>query len=92
MCVFISNKHAYTQVIDDSKGTTLCSVSTLSKDIRDQIKDKNMTQTLEIIGAAISEKAKAAGVEKVVFDRSGYKYGKRLGALCEAARKGGLSF
>lgn len=92
MCVFISNKQAYAQIIDDSKGATLCAASTLAKDLRDAVKGKNMTETAAILGKSIGEKAVAAGVTTIVFDRSGYQYGKRMKAMCDAARKAGLVF
>jgi large subunit ribosomal protein L18 len=92
MCVFISNRHAYAQVIDDTRAATVCSVSTLSKELREQVKGKPMTEVAAIVGKAAAEKAVAAGVKEIVFDRSGYKYGKRLKALCDAARAGGLAF
>lgn len=92
MCVFFSNKHIYVQVIDDLKGNTLCSCCTLSKDLKDQVQGKPQSEAAAIIGKAIGEIAKGAGVEKIVFDRSGHKYGKRLKALADAARKAGLEF
>ena len=92
MTVFISNKHAYAQIIDDVSGKTLCAGSTLDKDLRDKVQGKSMSETAGILGQAIGEKAKAAGIETIVFDRSGYQYGKRLKSLCDAARKAGLKF
>lgn len=92
LTVFFSNKHVYAQVIDDLKGATLCACCTLSKDLKDQVQGKAQSEVAAIVGKAIGEKAKQAGVEKVYFDRSGYQYGKRLKALADAARKSGLDF
>jgi large subunit ribosomal protein L18 len=80
--VFRSLSHIYAQVIDDSVGVTLASASTVDRDVRDQI-----------AGLKKTEQASAVkGIEKVVFDRGGYKYHGRVKALAEAARKGGLDF
>ena len=92
LTVFFSNKHVYAQVIDDIKGATLCSCCTLSKDLKDGAAGKPQSEVAAIVGKAIGERAKEAGVEKVIFDRSGYRYGKRLSALADAARKAGLDF
>ncbi len=89
LCVYRSNKGIYAQIIDDRSGRTLVSASSL-KD-----KKANSVAKVEqaaIIGTAIAEKAKAAGIEAVVFDRNGYLYHGRVKALAEAARKGGLNF
>ena len=92
LCVFFSNKEIYSQVIDDGAGRTLASASTLEKTLIEEAKGKNKTDCAKLVGARIAEAAKEAGVKKVVFDKSGYKYGKRVSALAGAARKGGLSF
>jgi large subunit ribosomal protein L18 len=89
--VFKSINHIYAQVIDDSKGHTLAAVSSLQEDIRNEgIKGK--CNRAKRVGLLLAEKAKAAGVETVVFDRGGYIYHGRLKALSEGAREGGLKF
>lgn len=92
MAVFISNRHAYTQIIDDVAGRTLCACSTMDKELRDAAKGKPMTEVTAMIGEAIAGKAKEKGIQTIVFDRGGYKYGRRMQALCDAARKAGLAF
>ena len=88
-----STGHLYAQVIDDTVGKTLVSFSTLSVDLKDKIKkDAGNVKGAVIIGSAIAERCKKAGIAKVVFDRAGYLYHGRVKALAEAARKGGLSF
>ena len=89
LTVFRSNADIYAQVIDDEQGHTLVSVGSL--------KDKNAhdasgVEQAKLIGKAIAEKAKAAGIEKVVFDRNGYLYHGRVKALADAAREAGLNF
>ena len=88
-----STGHLYAQLIDDTKGKTLVSLSTLSVDLKDKIKkDAGNLKGAVILGSAIAEKSKKAGITKVVFDRAGYLNHGRVKALAEAARKGGLSF
>jgi large subunit ribosomal protein L18 len=89
--VFKSNKHIYAQIIDDSLAKTLISMSTLDKDF-DQGEEKGKIGAAKIVGTLIAEKAKAAGIEKVVFDRGGYLYHGRVKSLSEGARDGGLKF
>lgn len=89
--VFKSNKHIYAQIIDDSLGKTVASVSTLDKNF-DMGDEKGKTSAAKIIGGMIAEKAKAAGIEQVVFDRGGYIYHGRVKSLSEGAREGGLIF
>lgn len=84
LCVFKSNQHIYAQLIDDEKGKTLVAASDL------EIK-KSAEKTKEV-GKLIAEKAKVKKIEKVVFDRGGYKYHGRVKILAEAAREGGLKF
>ncbi|MFA6451490.1 MAG: 50S ribosomal protein L18 [bacterium] len=91
-CVFISNRHIYAQIINDEDGLTLAAASTLGDDLREQAAGKNMTDKAKLLGSRIAVIAKEAGLSKVCFDKSGYKYGKRLSALADAAREGGLSF
>ena len=87
--VFRSNTHIYAQIIDDTKGTTLVSASTLEKDF-----DKGGTkkECANKVGEAVAKKAIDAGIKRVVFDRGGYQYHGRVKELAEGARKGGLEF
>lgn len=89
--VFKSNKHIYAQIIDDSLGTTVVSMSTKAKDF-EVGEEKGKTGAAKIVGLKIAEKAKAAGIEKVIFDRGGYIYHGRVKSLSEGAREGGLIF
>ena len=86
--VFRSNRGIFAQVIDDESGRTLASVSWIESDLRTL---KPMEQATRA-GALLAERAKAAGIESVVFDRGGYQYHGRVKALAEAAREGGLAF
>ena len=90
--VFRSLNHIYAQVIDDSVGLTLASASTLDHEVRDQVVGLKKTEQASVVGRIVAERAVAKGVEKVVFDRGGYKYHGRVKALAEAARKAGLEF
>ena len=90
MSVFRSNAQISVQLIDDEAGKTLLSVSSLSKEIAE--KKGTKTEQAALGGAAVAEKAKAAGIEVVVFDRNGYLYHGRVKALADAARNGGLNF
>ena len=90
LCVFRSNTGIYAQIIDDENRTTLCSASTLDKDLK--IKKGSNIEAAKVVGKAIAEKAKAAKITKVVFDRGGYLYHGRVAALAEAARENGLEF
>ena len=89
--VFKSNKHIYAQIIDDSVGRTLVAMSTKDKTFEEG-EDKSKSGAAKIVGMKIAEKAKAAGIEQVVFDRGGYIYHGRVKALSEGAREGGLNF
>ena len=89
LCVFRSDKHIYVQVIDDTKGVTLCSASTLEKSFDG---DTGNIEAARKVGGAVAEKCKVIGVENVVFDRGGYIYHGRVKALAEGARDGGLKF
>jgi large subunit ribosomal protein L18 len=90
--VFRSLGNIYAQVIDDIAGTTLVSASTLDSDVSTQITGKNKTDSARIVGKVVAERAKNAGVTKVVFDRGGYPYHGRVAALAEGAREAGLDF
>ncbi len=92
LCVFRSLNHIYVQVIDDRSGRTLVAASSLDKTTRAQIKGGSNVAAAKVVGKAIGERAKAAGIEQVVFDRGGYKYHGRVQALAEAAREAGLKF
>src|SRR6187402_1776875 len=85
-----SSKHITVQVVDDGVGKTLASASTMETELRSQSGDK--TAKAKLVGELVAERAKAAGVEGVVFDRAGNKYHGRVAALADAAREGGLAF
>lgn len=87
LSVFRSNKQIYAQVINDITGTTLASASSLGLE-----KKMNKTEQAKKVGELVANKAKEAGVEKIVFDRNGYLYHGRVQALADAAREGGLKF
>ncbi|MCC8173132.1 MAG: 50S ribosomal protein L18 [Odoribacter sp.] len=90
LSVYRSNAQISVQLIDDSVGKTLLAVSSLSKDFAGDKVTK--TEMAAKVGTAVAEKAKAAGIDKVVFDRNGYLYHGRVKALADAARNGGLNF
>ena len=93
MSVYRSINHLYVQVIDDDAGKTLVSLSTGSPDLKLKLKkDAGTVKGASILGLAVAESCKAKGINKVVFDRSGYLYHGRVKAVAEAARKGGLEF
>ncbi|MCL2078229.1 MAG: 50S ribosomal protein L18 [Oscillospiraceae bacterium] len=87
--VFRSKKHIYAQIIDDTKGETLCASSSLEKGFNSSGANK---EGASIVGKQIAERAKSKGVQEVVFDRGGYIYHGRVKELAEAAREGGLRF
>ena len=90
--VFRSLTNIYAQVIDDRAGHTLAAASTLDPALRDEIKEIKKTEAAAKVGALVAERAKAAGVTTVVFDRGGYQYHGRVKALADAAREAGLEF
>lgn len=90
MSIHRSSKNIFVQVIDDLKGVTLASASTLEKDLG--LIGKNNVEAAAKIGSTIAERAKAAGVEEVVFDRGGFIFHGKIKALADAAREGGLKF
>jgi large subunit ribosomal protein L18 len=92
LCVYRSLGHIYAQVIDDRTGKTVASASSVDGETRKQIKGGGNVAAAKIVGRIIAERAKAAGIEKVVFDRGGYKYHGRVAALAQAAREAGLKF
>jgi large subunit ribosomal protein L18 len=89
LAVFRSNRHISAQVIDDRAGTTLAAASTLEADLRDGSSNKDAAAK---VGQRLAERAKQAGVERVVFDRGGFLYHGRVAAVAEAAREAGLEF
>jgi len=91
LSVYRGTRHIYTQIIDDTKGVTLVAASSMSPEIRDKVKGSSIA-TAKQVGALLAVKAKEKGIEKVVFDRSGYRYHGRIKALSDAAREGGLKF
>ena len=90
--VYRSLEHIYAQVIDDETGVTLASASTVDADLRADVTSLNKTEQAKAVGKAIAERAKAKGIETVVFDRRGYPYHGRVKALADASREGGLVF
>ena len=91
LSVFRSNIHIYAQVIDDSANHTLASASTKDAELAASLKGKTKTDRAKAVGQLIAQRAKAAGIEKAVFDRGGFQYHGRVQALAEAAREAGLS-
>ncbi len=92
LCVFRTLKHVYAQVIDDEAGTTLASASTVDKDLRGNVKFGGNKTAAQVVGKAIAERALAAGLKQVCFDRREFKFHGRVAALAQAAREAGLSF
>ncbi|MGP7983764.1 50S ribosomal protein L18 [Rhodoblastus sp.] len=92
LSVFRSSKQIYAQVIDDEKGVTVASASSLEKDNRGALKTGADVEAAKTIGKLIAERAVAAGVKEVVFDRGAYMYHGRVKALADGAREGGLQF
>ncbi len=92
LCVFRSLSHIYAQVIDDTKGVTLASASTLDKELKDKVGFGGNAEAAAEVGKLVAQRAIAEGIESVVFDRSGYIYHGRVAALAEAAREAGLKF
>jgi len=92
LSVFRSLQHVYAQVIDDASGRTLVSASTLDKGLREEIGQLDVQEQAKAVGRAVAERAKAAGIDKVVFDRGGYPYHGRVKAVAEGSREAGLTF
>jgi large subunit ribosomal protein L18 len=92
LSVFRSCIHIYAQVIDDSVGRTLVAASTKDSTLAPSLAGKTKIERAKAVGQLIAERAKDAGIEKVVFDRGGFKYHGRIQALAEAAREAGLNF
>jgi large subunit ribosomal protein L18 len=92
LSVFRSGKHIYAQVIDDVAGRTLAAASSLDKSLKTELKTGADKDAAAAVGKLVAERAVAAGVTEVVFDRGAYLYHGRVKALAEAAREGGLAF
>jgi len=92
LSVFRSAKHIYAQLIDDTRGVTLVSASTLDKELAGQIKNGGNVEAARKVGELVAKRALAKGFNKVVFDRGGYLYHGRVQALADAAREAGLDF
>lgn len=92
LSVFRSSKYIYAQVIDDAKGLTVASASSLEKDMRSKLKNGADKAAADEVGKLVAERAVAAGVKDVVFDRGGYRFHGRVKTLADAAREAGLSF
>jgi large subunit ribosomal protein L18 len=92
LCVHRTPRHIYAQIIAPSGSEVVAAASTVEKDIRSSAKNTGNADGAAAVGKAIAEKAKAAGISKVAFDRSGFKYHGRVKALADAAREGGLEF
>lgn len=92
LSVYRSTNHIYAQLIDDVKGVTLCSASTMEKEVKGKVAKMTKTEAAKLVGKTVAERAVKAGVKEVVFDRGGYLYTGRVQALADGAREGGLSF
>jgi large subunit ribosomal protein L18 len=92
LCLYKSNKHVYAQLVNDRMGQTLVALSTQSEEIAEDIKDKTKQEAAEVVGKHLAKLADDKGLNKAVFDRSGYKYHGVVEALAEGAREGGLDF
>ena len=92
LSVLRTGQHLYAQLFSADGSQVLASASTVQADVRDGLKNGKNTEAAAKVGRAIAEKAKAAGVDKVAFDRSGYRFHGRIKALADAAREGGLQF
>ena len=92
MNVYRSLNHIYVQIIDDTKGVTLASASTMEKAVKEKIADMTKTEAAKVVGLTAGERAKEKGIETVVFDRGGYLYTGRVKAVADGAREAGLNF
>jgi len=90
--VFRGLAQIYAQVIDDQAGHTLASASTIDKELRGDMSGKTKSEQARLIGLKVAERAKAKGIDRVIFDRGGYRYSGRVKALADGAREGGLEF
>ncbi len=92
LCVFRSLNHIYAQIIDDSRGHTLISASTIDPEIKGEVDGKEKKNQAELVGSLVAKRALSKKIKQVVFDRGGYKYHGRVKSLAEAARQEGLKF
>jgi len=92
LCVYRSLDHIYAQVIDDEKGITLVSASTIDKAAKEFVTDKSKTEQAQVVGKLVAERALDSGIKQVVFDRGGFIYHGRVKALADASREAGLEF
>lgn len=92
LSVYRSLSNIYAQIIDDSKGVTLASASTLDKEVAEMIKGKTKTEAAKIVGETVGNRAKSKKIKEVVFDRGGYLYTGRVQAVADGARASGLKF
>ena len=92
LSVYRSSKHIYAQLIDDAKGVTLASASSIDRELKTTLPKGTDKAAAAVVGKLIAERAVKAGIVEVVFDRGAYKYHGRVKALADAAREGGLSF
>lgn len=92
LSVFRALSQIYAQVIDDEAGNTLVSASTIDRDVREKLGGLNKIDQAKLVGKTLAERAKAKGIQAVVFDRGGYRYMGRVKALADGAREGGLEF
>lgn len=92
LSVFRSLSHIYAQVIDDTRGDTLASASTLDPEVKGEVVGKAKTEEAKLIGSLVAKRALSKGIKEVVFDRGGFKYHGRVKALADAAREAGLKF
>jgi len=92
LCLYKSNKHVYAQLVDDRMGQTLAAVSSQSEEIASEVEGKTKQEAAEVVGKRLAKLADDKGLNKAVFDRSGYKYHGVVKALADGAREGGLDF
>ncbi len=92
LSVFRSARHIYAQIIDDTRGHTLASASTLDKELRNELEGLKKREQARLVGETLARRAKPRGVTRVVFDRGGYRYHGRVRSLAEGAREAGLEF
>ncbi|HWQ45364.1 MAG TPA: 50S ribosomal protein L18 [Longilinea sp.] len=92
LAVFRSTAEIYAQVIDDERGFTLASASSIDSGLREQMKGLKKSEQARLVGKAVAERAKSNGITQVVFDRGGFRYFGRVKALADAAREAGLQF
>lgn len=92
LSVFRSSKHIYAQIIDDGQGRTLAAASTLSGELKDQLGGLKKVDAAKAVGQLLASKAKAQGIDKVVFDRNGFLYHGRVKAVADSCREHGLEF